>query len=312
MRQFLDTPFAMGWVLAAAESAVAGLSLGAREVPDLLCVGLSAHDPIGHEFGPTSPEARDACLREDRWLGAFMDFLDARVGRGRWLLALSADHAVGMIPEDTAAWRADPEARDPLRPHARPGDLPLFEDPARRERFHPPARLLAGPFLHAADSLTRELGGPPGRWRWWDPYMDFVADSAGGRGGLPEALLLRLRAGLTDSFPMARMYVRSELGDSADTRDPLLRPARLAYFGPRAGDFYVAPDPGFLLTFSRRGTRHGAPYACDNHVPLVFYGTGVSAARHPEPVSPADLAPTLGARLGVGPPAQAEGHILDP
>ncbi|HVP39724.1 MAG TPA: alkaline phosphatase family protein [Candidatus Saccharimonadales bacterium] len=309
---FFSSPLSVDWTLAAAESAVAGLGLGRAETPDLLCVGLSAHDAVGHEFGPESPEAAYEARCEDLALGGFLDFLDARVGRGRWLLALSADHGVGRLPEDTAGWRADPEMREPLRPHARPGDTPMFQDPARAARFAPPGRLLAGVFLKAADSLAAALGASAGHWRWWDPYLYFATDSAAPPVRLAEALLVRLRAELTNRFPMARMFVRSELRDTAATRDPLLRAARLAFYEVRAGDFYVVPDPGFLFIAARTGTRHGAPYAYDNHVPLVFYGPGVRAARHAELVSPADVAPTLGARLGVGAPAQAEGRDLRP
>jgi len=309
---FLGSPFAEEWVLAAAESAVTGLELGSWESSDLLWVGLSAHDMVGHDYGPESPEARDMCRREDHMLGDFMDFLDRRVGIGQWVMALSADHGCAVMPEDSLGWVEDPETIDLLRPHDHPGDSPVPEDPARRARFPYPARMMMRPFLDAADSVTASLGGPAGHWRWWDPYLDFVPDSARGSAPLPETLLRPLRADLTARFPVARMFLRSELRDTSATRDPLLRPARLAFYEPRAGDFYFIPDPGILPTFSRRETRHGAPYGYDNHVPLVFYGPGVRAADHSEPVSPADLAPTLGARLGIGAPAQAEGHALSP
>ncbi|MBI5837647.1 MAG: alkaline phosphatase family protein [Candidatus Eisenbacteria bacterium] len=313
LHAFSLTPYAGEWVLAAAESAVTGLGLGRWEAPDLLFVGLSAHDPVGHEYAPGSAEALDNCRREDLALARFLDLLDERVGRGSYLLALCADHGMSHLPEDAAAWRLDPDMADPLRPHARTGDEPLFADPRERKgRFPPPARLRAGDFLRAADSLAALSGAPAGHWRWWDPYMYFVPDSVAERAPLPERLLGGLRAVLTQEFPMARMFLRSELRDTSATRDPLLRPARLAYMPERAGEFYVVPDPGFVMTYARSGSRHGAPYAYDNHVPLVFYGAGVRPGRHAEPVSPADVAPTLGSRLNIGAPAQAEGHALDP
>jgi hypothetical protein len=311
-REFLTGPDGSDWALAAAESAVAGLGLGTWEAPDLLCVGLTPHDVIGHCHGPRSPEMAEACRREDLALGAFLDFLDQRVGREAYLLVLCGDHGIAQLPEAANAGSADPEMLDPLRPHARHGDAPLFEDRARRTRFPKPARFMADGFVRAADSVWATLGAPAGRWRLRDPYLYFFADSTAAREPLPEAALLRLRADLTARFPVARMFVRSELRDTSATRDPLLRPARLAYLASRAGEFYVVSDPGVQLTTFRDGTGHGTPYACDNHVALVFYGRGVRAARHPEPVSPADIAPTLGARLGIGPPNRAEGQVLDP
>jgi len=71
--------------------------LGGDEVPDLLCVGLSATDTIGHSYGPFSQEIRDSMLRLDRELGAFFDLLDRR--RAPYVLALSADHGVLPLTE---------------------------------------------------------------------------------------------------------------------------------------------------------------------------------------------------------------------
>src|SRR5690606_31756228 len=73
--------------------------LGERGRPDLLAVSLSTLDAIGHEFGPDSREVRDHVYRLDRWLGAFLDSLAARVPPDRMLLALTADHGVSPMPE---------------------------------------------------------------------------------------------------------------------------------------------------------------------------------------------------------------------
>jgi predicted AlkP superfamily pyrophosphatase or phosphodiesterase len=79
------------------------LSLGTRGAVDLLALSYSATDGVGHTFGPLSTEQLDNLLRLDRELGELMDSLDARVGEGRWTLALSADHGVVDLPE----WRVE-------------------------------------------------------------------------------------------------------------------------------------------------------------------------------------------------------------
>ena len=50
---------------------------------------------------------------------------------------------------------------------------------------------------------------------------------------------------------------------------------------------------------TNHGTHHGFP---DTHVPLVFWGTGVRAARVDAASTPYDLAPTLAQALGVALP----------
>lgn len=76
-----------------------GLSLGRDDVTDFLNVSLSATDLIGHTYGPLSREQLDNLLSVDRALGDFFTFLDARVGKGEWVVALSADHGSLLAPE---------------------------------------------------------------------------------------------------------------------------------------------------------------------------------------------------------------------
>ena len=95
----IAVPFPDAATLAMAKAAIDALELGASARTDYLAVSLSQTDPVGHDYGPTSLEQLDNLLRVDRLLGELMAHLDARVGEGRWLLALSADHGVMVEPE---------------------------------------------------------------------------------------------------------------------------------------------------------------------------------------------------------------------
>ena len=59
--------------------------LGADGVPDLLILSVSVTDYVGHGYGPDSPEVLDMAHRVDARLAEFLDFLDPKVGRGRWV-----------------------------------------------------------------------------------------------------------------------------------------------------------------------------------------------------------------------------------
>jgi predicted AlkP superfamily pyrophosphatase or phosphodiesterase len=97
-----NTPFPDRAVVSFALEAVRALGLGRRGSVDFLGVGLSQVDRIGHSFGPGSREQLDNLLRLDAELARLLDGLDDRVGRGRWVLAFSADHGVLEIPEHLA------------------------------------------------------------------------------------------------------------------------------------------------------------------------------------------------------------------
>ena len=72
----------------------------------------------------------------------------------------------------------------------------------------------------------------------------------------------------------------------------------------REGDFVVDRDP--LYAFM-----HGSPWEYDTHVPLLFHGPPfVNQIVSHEFVTQQDVAPTLAALLGTGPPATAVGRPL--
>src|SRR5687768_4234277 len=97
---FEQIPASDAATLEFAEHMVSSLSLGKDDAPDFLNVSLSAADIIGHIYGPHSREQMDNLLKLDARLGAFFEYLDTTVGRGKWAVALSSDHGVADMPED--------------------------------------------------------------------------------------------------------------------------------------------------------------------------------------------------------------------
>lgn len=97
---FERTPVLDAATLELARIVITETGLGSDQVPDFLSISLSQTDRVGHDFGPLSREQLDNLLRLDRELGEFFAFLDARVGRGRWVIGLSADHGVMVAGQD--------------------------------------------------------------------------------------------------------------------------------------------------------------------------------------------------------------------
>ncbi len=70
---------------------------GVDDVSDLLFVNHKMIDYISHVWTVNSPEMQDAVRAEDAALRELVAFLNREVGRGRWVLVLTADH--GSIPD---------------------------------------------------------------------------------------------------------------------------------------------------------------------------------------------------------------------
>lgn len=89
------------WVL---ERLVASEGFGGDPVPDLLYVNFKTPDDAGHTWGLTSPETGDALEATDDALKRFVRFLNATVGRGRWVVMVTADHGQMPYPHESGGW----------------------------------------------------------------------------------------------------------------------------------------------------------------------------------------------------------------
>src|SRR5690606_31752343 len=59
----------------------------------------SSNDIVGHVWGPDSHEVLDITLRSDRLMADMLDYLDEKVGKSNYVVALSSDHGVSPLPE---------------------------------------------------------------------------------------------------------------------------------------------------------------------------------------------------------------------
>jgi hypothetical protein len=112
------SPFADEYLERLAAASVDSMNLGRGPGTDFLGISFSAPDYIGHAFGPNSREIEDEYLRLDQTMGKLLDDLDRAVGAGNYVVALTADHGVAPIPEQsqsnaTKGGRVNSEALSP-------------------------------------------------------------------------------------------------------------------------------------------------------------------------------------------------------
>jgi predicted AlkP superfamily pyrophosphatase or phosphodiesterase len=96
-----------------AETVIKANALGEnqRNAHDLLAIGFTSNDAVGHAYGPDSPEIADEQIRLDRTLGCMIEMVTTRLGSDNVLWVLSADHGVEPVPEAEQQLRGNRAAR---------------------------------------------------------------------------------------------------------------------------------------------------------------------------------------------------------
>lgn len=194
------------------------------------------------------------------------------------------------------------------------GVCPLPER-VRATRPAIPAARLDGRGLDAAviDALNATFGPLPERMVWCrrDNFgYHFFPPALEAKGiGVSEAAAVAKRA--IGAWPqVAQVFTADEVLAMNSTGDNLAASLRRSYFVGRSQHVVFVVQPYIVDWNKPAGTTHGTPYAYDTHVPLIWYGPGVTAETRLERVGVDDLAPTLSALLGVPPPPQAMGRRL--
>jgi predicted AlkP superfamily pyrophosphatase or phosphodiesterase len=275
--QWERSPFADAYLGRMATALVGSLQLGKHEGTDVLAVSFSSPDLVGHAFGPRSHEIEDVYARLDQTIGALFDALDAQVGKDRWVVGLSADHGVTPIPEQLVA-----EGKDAGRVSAA-AIIAAVEQTLR------PA---LGDGKHVTVLATNDLYFEPG------VYASIEKN---------KSLMDKVIAAIEARPGVQRAFRSEQVRDGVKSSDPLLRAAALSYVRGQSGDLIFATKPGWMI--SAAGTTHGSATSDDQRVPILFLGHGIKPGVYQTPASPADLAPTLAALVGIS-MSKAEGHPL--
>ena len=276
-RRWQASPLADAYLGRFAADLADTLRLGQDGHTDVLAIGFSAPDNIGHSFGPRSQEVRDTYARLDVTLGVLFDRLDTLVGHDRYVVALTADHGVAEIPEQEIEALRDG------------GRLSVATLSALIEQA---ATAAAGPGEYLANISFNDVYFQPGLYTR-------LAEQPGALDAIVHAL--RQQPGIE------RVFRREELESPVRSTDRVLLAASSSYRPESSGDLVLALEPGWVLV--SRGTTHGTANALDQRVPLIFMGPGVVAGRYDEVVTPADLAPTLATIFGIEMP-HADGRAL--
>ncbi len=280
----LTSPFGALPLNALAEQAIAEERLGMRGVTDLLCISYSSTDYVGHTFGPQSHEVLEMTVAIDRTIGQLFAFVDSTVGLNHCLIALSSDHGISPIPEY-------------VQSHSPAADAGRVQTAALRAS------------CEAAMNAT--FGEAPGHDSWIASINDHEIYFNGellsrknldiSRAADIVAARLQTIAGVADTWNLT-----SSVGSWGKPWDDRVLKS---FYKKRSGDVLYVLRP-FWIEGNGEGTTHGDPYQYNSHVPLIFMGPSIREGMFMMDVSPADLAPTISAAVGVEFPAGREGRVI--
>ncbi len=283
--QFALTPLLDDLTFQFAEELLAREEMGADMTPDLLFLGISSGDYLGHEYGPMSQETQDFVLRLDRRLGKFMDWLDERYGTDDYALVLTSDHGTPLLPEENKRQGRDAaritlvEIQEVLLPVLQQGlfDLEINIIP-RITFFYPFGLTMAFPEGAVTD----------------DKLID---------------LRKRVAQAIRETDWAADAFTYDEVADPETRSREYLEAFQHNFVPDRAPDVYVLYEENHFFS-SGIPVDHGMPYAYDTQVPLMVRVPGVPGHVYGDRVRSIDVAPTVAVLLGLTPPDDIDGKPI--
>jgi hypothetical protein len=277
LEAFENSPAANELLAAFARAAISAEKLGQHAATDLLCISFSANDKVGHCFGPDSQEVQDITLRSDLIVKDLLELFDRTVGKGNYVVCITADHGVCPIPGVAKAQGKDA------------GFVDSSTITAVADQFL--KRHGAGRKVKATDELNLYVENPT------------------------DAIDTALAHHLATQPGIQAVYTRAQLLSSEKLADPTAEMMRLSSHPESCGDVVLLQKPYYLIltpTTPNHGTNHGTPYDYDTHVPLLALGPGIRPGTYKERVAPQAICFILQHVLNIAAPAKARLEFSPP
>ena len=273
-----STPFGNTLTLKFAEAAIDGYHMGRNADTDFLAINIASTDYAGHKFGPNSIEVEDVYLRLDRDLAAFFKMLDTKVGKGKYLVFLTADHGA-----------------------------------AHSEGYMEANKMATGffgeEFEKTLNTKLKEKFGEDKMIWGIDNYQVYLNQNLIKEKNLDTDKIKDEVLKILKADPTVLYAVDLDEVAEASIPEPIKTRIINGYNWQRSGDIQVISHDGMLPPYSKTGTTHSVWNSYDSHIPLIFMGTGIKNGQSNKPHFMTDIAPTLAQILKIENPS---GNIGNP
>ncbi|HEV8285876.1 MAG TPA: alkaline phosphatase PafA [Chitinophagaceae bacterium] len=278
---FRPTPFGNTITLEFAKQALEAYQLGRGVATDFLTINFASTDYVGHQFGPNSIEIEDTYLRLDKDLVDLFQTLDTKIGKGQYLVFLTADHGVAHNIGF-------------MQSHELPADFWYAT------RITDSLNKMLSAKFHIS-SLVRSITN-------YKVNFDLNKIAA-------ENLNFDLIKNATVDYLQRQPGISFAVNMDFIGRYPI--PKRLqemminGYYFKRSGQVQIILNPGWFDAYSKTGTTHGTWNPYDTHIPLLWYGWNIKPGKLNREVYMTDISPTLAALLHIQMPNGCIGHVIE-
>jgi predicted AlkP superfamily pyrophosphatase or phosphodiesterase len=273
-----SSPFGNTLTLDFAKAAVEGYALGGRDATDFLTINCASTDYVGHKYGPNSIEEEDVFLRLDRDLAAFFSYLDNKVGKGNYLVFLTADHGAS-------------HSIDFMRSHQIPAGFVGIRNLMKK----------------LGDTLSAVFGVNDLLLNSSNYYVNFNLARIR-QANLSFDSIIRVAIYWLQQQSALQYVVDMANIEKTALPQPLHDMVINGYNRKRSGSILLIPNPGWFDGFEK-GTTHGVWNPQDTHIPLVFMGWHIPHGALYRTVHMTDIAPTLANLLHIQAP---DGNVGEP
>ncbi len=272
------TPFGNDLLEEFAKKAIEKEALGKDDSTDFLTVSFSSTDYVGHNLGPRSMELQDTYLRLDLTIADFLNYLDKTVGKGNYLVFLTADHAGA----ENAKFLSDNKY-----------NVTNIE----------PKEIKA-----ALKKFSTDTFGDDVLLNYSNFNLFFNREIIKTKGLDLQKVKQAFKDFLMTQDQVKRVYTEEEIL-AATGNDFYLNFIAKGYDPIQDGDLVVLDKPGYI-EYGATGTSHGTAYTYDTHVPLIFYGWNIKKGETHDRKEITQIAPTLAQKLKVAFPNGTEAKVL--
>lgn len=266
-----------------AKAALENEQLGQGKVTDMLTLSISSTDAIGHAYSTRGKENYEVYMELDKDLKDFLDTLDKTVGKGNYLLFLTADH--GAVHNYNF-----------MNQHKIPGG---------GWDYNATVKQLNG-------ELQEKFGIAPVMFE--DNYQFFLNDSLIAAHGIQKQTVVDAAVAVLEQDPMFIYAVDNAHVAEAAIPEPVKQRIINGYNWQRSGEITVIPRAGYFgagkPSVNYKGTSHGEWNPYDAHIPLIFMGWHIPVGETVTPVQMTDIAPTVCALLHIQMPNSCMGTAL--